>query len=176
MERLEQYWEKHRLRHGETLRDSGTDSPLSYRASASNRQLNGQRLCRTVTDAAALTGAPQLLASHHPALSLTDMIQLFGPLIFRLYRAALLRKRILLVGDAPVHQTCDFGKRSKGSRQLYSLIVRSLRSFYPDFRSKITLTATAYRWYPCIPTTAFVQCWGAGYSPALRKYGWRRRP
>ena len=167
MERLEQYWEQHRLRPGETLRHSGTDSPLSNRASASNRQLDGQRLCRAVSDAAALTGAPQLFASYHPALSLGAMMQLFGPLIFRLYRAALLRKRILLVGDAPVHRTCDFGKGSKGSRQLYSLMVRSLRSFYPAFGPQITLTATAYRWYRCIPITAFVQCWGAGYSPAL---------
>lgn len=170
VQRLEEYWEKHRLHGGEISSEAGTDSPLSYRASVSNTQLNGRRLSRTVTDATALIGAPQLLASHHPALSLTDMINSFGPLIFRLYRAALLRKRILLVGEAPVHQTCDFGEQSKGSSQLYSLIIHSLRSLCPGFGSKIALTAPACRWYSCLPTTAFVQRWSSGYPSALQKF------
>jgi hypothetical protein len=33
----------------------------------------------------------------------------FGPLIFPLYRAALLRKRILFMGEAPVHGACNYG-------------------------------------------------------------------
>lgn len=51
----------------------------------------------------------QLLPSHHPALSLPAFLDAFGPLIFPLYKAALLRKRILLVAQAPVEQTCNFG-------------------------------------------------------------------
>jgi hypothetical protein len=175
-ERLEEYWDKHRLHEGDTSRELGTDSPLSYRSSINPRSLNGQRLSRTVTDATALTGTPRLLAPHHPALSLPDMIESFGPLIFRLYRAALLRKRILLVGEAPVHQTCDFGKQSRGSSRLHSLTIYSLRSFDSDFCSKIIVAAITRRWDPCLPTTAFVQRWSSGYCPALRKYGWRRRP
>ena len=44
----------------------------------------------------------------HPALQLSYMAHLFGPLIFPLYRAALCRKRILIVTHAPVHMACDF--------------------------------------------------------------------
>ena len=34
----------------------------------------------------------------------------FGPLIFPLYKTALLRKRILLVAQAPVELACNFGQ------------------------------------------------------------------
>ena len=111
-ERLEEYWEKHRMQEGETSREPPADSPLSYKASVSNDPPNGHALSHIVTDAAALTGAPQALSALHPVLSLTSLVTTFGPLIFRLYRGALLRKRILLVGEAPVHQNCDFGKPS----------------------------------------------------------------
>ena len=49
------------------------------------------------------------LPPSHPALSLPEFCRVFGPLLFPLYRAALLRKRILLVGEAPVHENCDLG-------------------------------------------------------------------
>lgn len=38
------------------------------------------------------------------------MLDKFGPLIFPIHRAALLRKRILISCHAPVHETCDFGR------------------------------------------------------------------
>lgn len=47
------------------------------------------------------------LTPHHPAARLTDMLQMFGPLIFPIYRAALLRKRILFVTEAPVEFACN---------------------------------------------------------------------
>ena len=48
-------------------------------------------------------------ATHdHPALAMPDLLDTFGPLIFPLYRAALLRKRILLLGSPPVQQTCNY--------------------------------------------------------------------
>lgn len=103
-ERLEEYWEQHRIRDGEASKGQSADSPLSHKGSVSNNRPVHHRLT--------LTGAPPALSAHHPALSLTDLIKSFGPLIFRLYRVALLRKRILLVGEAPVHQNCDFGKQS----------------------------------------------------------------
>ncbi len=37
------------------------------------------------------------------------MLDTFGPLVFPIYRAALLRKRILISCHAPVRQMCDFG-------------------------------------------------------------------
>lgn len=50
------------------------------------------------------------MSPHHPALSLPIFLDTFGPLIFPLYKAALLRKRILLVGQAPVELACNFGR------------------------------------------------------------------
>jgi hypothetical protein len=50
------------------------------------------------------------LIPHHPALTLEESIKTFGPLIFPLYRAALLRKRILIVTETPVEFSCNFGK------------------------------------------------------------------
>ena len=50
------------------------------------------------------------VSSHHPALSLPLFLDTFGPLIFPLFKAALLRKRILLVGQAPVELACNFGQ------------------------------------------------------------------
>jgi hypothetical protein len=49
------------------------------------------------------------LTPFHPASSLPDFIESFGPLIFPLYRAALLRKRILIMTEAPVHTPCNYG-------------------------------------------------------------------
>ncbi|KAK4985089.1 hypothetical protein LTR50_006202 [Elasticomyces elasticus] len=62
---------------------------------------------RALSDIPALeTGSA--LSPTHPALSLTVLLDTFGPLAFPLYRAALLRKRILFVGSAPVRRSCDF--------------------------------------------------------------------
>jgi DENN domain-containing protein 11 len=109
-ERFEKYWEKHRIQDGERPKKPLVESPLSYRASASNGQPNGPRRSRGMSDTAALTSALRSLSAYHPALSLTGFTKLFGPLIFPLYRAALLRKRILFVGEPPVRQNCEFGK------------------------------------------------------------------
>lgn len=50
----------------------------------------------------------QELSNLHPVLSLHDCISLFGPLIFPVFRAALARKRILVVTEAPVQRACHF--------------------------------------------------------------------
>ncbi|KAF3913786.1 hypothetical protein ABW21_db0200299 [Orbilia brochopaga] len=63
---------------------------------------------RSISDATALIYPGQSLSPHHPALSLPDFVLTFGPLIFPLHRAALMRKRILLVSDAPVEKICNF--------------------------------------------------------------------
>lgn len=51
------------------------------------------------------------LTPDHPASSLLDSVQLFGPLIFPLFKAALLRKRILILTEAPVEFSCNLGMR-----------------------------------------------------------------
>jgi hypothetical protein len=47
---------------------------------------------------------------YHPARGIGGYIDVFGPLVFRLQQAALLGKRILFVGGAPVRGMCEFGK------------------------------------------------------------------
>jgi hypothetical protein len=52
----------------------------------------------------------QSLHPFHPARSIVQYIEVFGPLVFRLQQAALLRKRILFIGPPPVRAACEFGK------------------------------------------------------------------
>jgi hypothetical protein len=52
------------------------------------------------------------LPEHHPARGMLRYIDYFGPLVFRLQQAALLRKRILFVGHPPVRAMCEFGTSS----------------------------------------------------------------
>lgn len=50
------------------------------------------------------------LPSFHPALSILEYIDTFGPLVFRLQEAALLRKRILFMTNPPIRPACEFGR------------------------------------------------------------------
>lgn len=68
---------------------------------------------RSISDGTALNPSEYRLSPHHPAWSLTELLDRFGPLIFPIHRAALLRRRILISCHAPVRQICDFGKLSK---------------------------------------------------------------
>ena len=54
-------------------------------------------------------GRDERLPGNHPALAIVRYMDTFGPLVFRLQQAALLRKRILFVGSAPVRTACEFG-------------------------------------------------------------------
>jgi hypothetical protein len=79
----------------------------------------------------AFVSSAHSLTPHHPAAKLVDLLHLFGPLIFPLYRAALLRKRILFVSEAPVELACNI---------VYNLSIlatfpRSLLAQLPNSRS-----------------------------------------
>ncbi|KAF1914799.1 hypothetical protein BDU57DRAFT_558329 [Ampelomyces quisqualis] len=54
------------------------------------------------------TDADEQLPAYHPARSMVPYLDVFGPLVFRLQQVALLRKRILFVGRAPVRAMCEF--------------------------------------------------------------------
>ena len=95
---LEEYWSVHCLRdseHGDDSRPSSSShgSAVKHRA----------RVASYGTES-----VPLGLSSHHPALALPASIFTFGPLLFPLYKAALLRKRILLMHQAPVELACNF--------------------------------------------------------------------
>ncbi len=79
-------------------------------AEASNpKEVKGHSRARAVSTLSAIIQEDEKLPDNHPALSILRYIDLFGPLIFRLQQAALLRKRILFVGTAPVRKACEFG-------------------------------------------------------------------
>lgn len=113
-ELLEHFWQEHQCREeGEATRlNLGEESPSVQREK--RRQLksspNGQPRTRNraVSSASAFAPSGQALSAHHPALSIKAFLDAFGPLVFPLYKAALLRKRILLIGQAPVESACNF--------------------------------------------------------------------
>ncbi|EER26768.1 hypothetical protein D8B26_002813 [Coccidioides posadasii str. Silveira] len=106
---LADYWEAFQLPNYHN--ESPPDSPLASISGLKPKQSTPQGAFhrgRTLSDATALLTSKQLLAPYHPALCLPDFKDTLGPLIFPLYRAALLRKRILFLGDAPVETSCNF--------------------------------------------------------------------
>ncbi|OAP64231.1 hypothetical protein AYL99_00203 [Fonsecaea erecta] len=100
---LEEYWEKYKLRPEEPT----VQTPLDSTEEDPTQRPNGYLKLRTMSTATTFISPHHALTPHHPALTLIDSIKLFGPLIFPLYRAALLRKRILIVTDAPVEFCCN---------------------------------------------------------------------
>ncbi|KAI4141501.1 MAG: hypothetical protein L6R39_005311, partial [Caloplaca ligustica] len=111
---LEEYWQQHHYWEDEEAArpGSGGESPSASRENRTRAQSspNGQPRTRNraVSTASALAPPGQTLSAHHPALSLSTFLDTFGPLIFPLYKAALLRKRILLFGQPPVELACCF--------------------------------------------------------------------
>ena len=110
---LEEYWTTHGKGGDTSVLQTGTsqqfpsESPGKLSAETENKR-NSQQ---------SMLGNGQIkepvLSPEHPALAMHDFLDTFGPLIFPLYRAALLRKRILLLGHPPVQQLCNFGEKSQ---------------------------------------------------------------
>ena len=111
---LEEFWEAHRLHDSEDHTPAlPVDSPSNYQTHThSQPSSNGhiRKRNRAASSASALAPSGQSLSPHHPALSLSKFLDALGPLIFPIYKMALLRKRILLVGLAPVELACNYGK------------------------------------------------------------------
>ena len=112
-EGLQGYWEEFQEKDGER-RDGAAEStdslPHTKQANGNgNGQIDGTgyRETRSMSTGSAFTPGQHTLAPHHPARNLMEMVSVFGPLIFPVYRAALLRKRILLITEAPVEFACD---------------------------------------------------------------------
>ncbi|KAF2120313.1 hypothetical protein BDV96DRAFT_595865 [Lophiotrema nucula] len=68
----------------------------------------GHSRARALSTLTAVIPSEQSLPPYHPALAILQYIDVFGPLVFRLQQAALLRKRILFMGSPPVKATCEF--------------------------------------------------------------------
>ncbi|KAL9128301.1 MAG: hypothetical protein Q9217_003006 [Psora testacea] len=110
---LEEFWIAHNLHEpqsqgGAHFADSSSIDNAKRNRPRSSINGNFQRRNRAVSGASGLAPSGQMLSSYHPAHSLAIFLDTFGPLIFPLYKAALLRKRILLVGSPPVELACNF--------------------------------------------------------------------
>jgi hypothetical protein len=107
---LSDYWDAFQIGGPDSsAADSPVDSPVSLRFRPGDRPESLSR-SRAFSDAMVLETFRPALTPFHPASSLPDFLDCFGPLIFPLYRAALLRKRILFMNEAPVHIPCNYGK------------------------------------------------------------------
>ncbi|KAI8963938.1 hypothetical protein F5Y11DRAFT_317896 [Daldinia sp. FL1419] len=104
---LEEYWQKHQAREGSVAPAETVESP-SITFHPPPKQPQGHVRNRSASDAAALLPPGHRLSAYHPAWSLMKFLDTFGPLIFPIYRAALLRKRILISCHAPVQEACNF--------------------------------------------------------------------
>jgi hypothetical protein len=113
---LEQYWEKNRSRGESTQqeafasKESLESSVVTFQERPKPPKTQNHNRHRSASDGAGLLASGHKLSSFHPAWSLTALLDTFGPLVFPIHRAALLRKRILISCHAPVQEICNFGK------------------------------------------------------------------
>ncbi|KAI1502671.1 hypothetical protein F5X99DRAFT_378053 [Biscogniauxia marginata] len=109
---LEQYWEKSQARDDAPNQDPAVPKETVQSPSVSfqtpHKSPRGHARNRSASDGTALIPPGHRLSPFHPAWSLTKLLDTFGPLIFPIHRAALLRKRILISGHAPVQEACNF--------------------------------------------------------------------
>ncbi|PHH63616.1 hypothetical protein CDD81_5708 [Ophiocordyceps australis] len=92
---LEHYWQEHKA----VETSHGPPSAGLWPSTAHGRR---------ASDATLWPAHEHSLSPQHPAWSLTRLLDVFGPLVFPIHRAAVLRKRILISCHAPLHQVCDF--------------------------------------------------------------------
>ncbi|KAL7950853.1 hypothetical protein V8C42DRAFT_132387 [Trichoderma barbatum] len=100
---LEKYWDSNKAKEGETF--STVNTPISP-VPDQLRKSHGRH--SSLTDGVSLFQPEHKLSPYHPAWSLAELLDSFGPLIFPIHRAALLRQRILISCHAPVHEICNF--------------------------------------------------------------------
>ncbi|SMY21257.1 unnamed protein product [Zymoseptoria tritici ST99CH_1A5] len=84
---LESFWTKHK---SQDTGDSSTAGSKKRKRAQSEATLAG------------LNNSAEIWPKDHPALAAPEVIDLFGPLLFPLHRAALARQRVLVMGSAPV--------------------------------------------------------------------------
>jgi hypothetical protein len=101
---LELFWQKYKQ---DEANRSEAASPSAVRRMSLPPGLERKRK-RASSDTATRFSNQQGAPNDHPALSVPELLDTFGPLLFPLYRAALLRQRIILLGTPPVQRSCNF--------------------------------------------------------------------
>ena len=168
---LEEYWQQYRVQDESKEPSRGGSPAVSPTAPKSKRETNDTASPNGAADphhritstASGLLLNP--LVSHssdHPALAIPAFLDTFGPLAFPLYRAALLRKRILFVGNAPVEQACNFSKSFPGWSISKSLFDRESYRLQLNFIAYIlsllsTLPSHTASYVPLEPLPARLQ-------------------
>lgn len=105
---LEEFWEAHKDKND--IADTSPAAASSEAARQVPQARNAPQRTRSLSDGAALATSNETLPAYHPAWGLPDLLDTFGPLVFPLHRACLLRKRILVVTHVPVAEACNLGK------------------------------------------------------------------
>ncbi|RKF75158.1 Protein LCHN [Golovinomyces cichoracearum] len=109
---LQEYWDTHKasnLSIGISESHLASLNGFGFKSLPSTpRQPKCHKRARSLSDAEISKANSSALFSHHPVKSIVKLIETFGPLIFPIYRAALLRKKILITTHAPVHEACNF--------------------------------------------------------------------
>ncbi|KAI0887303.1 uncharacterized protein GGS22DRAFT_156717 [Annulohypoxylon maeteangense] len=104
---LEEYWKKTQADQESAVPSESIESP-TVTFQTPSKPSKGHFRNRSASDGAALLAPGHRLSPFHPAWSLMKLLDTFGPLIFPIQRAALLRKRILISCHAPVQEACNF--------------------------------------------------------------------
>ncbi|CAI6336725.1 unnamed protein product [Periconia digitata] len=103
---LEEFWEEQSAHQASGSAQGKTDKAQQQQQQQQQHKTHSRaRALSTITD---VTPSDTSLPPFHPALSMLQYVEMFGPLVFRLQQAALLRKRILFVGSPPVRNSCEF--------------------------------------------------------------------
>ncbi|KAK4193621.1 hypothetical protein QBC35DRAFT_1537 [Podospora australis] len=108
---LEEYWDRNgalETSAPQPLKETPLASPAFSFGAFRPTPGKGHTRNRSASDGTALIPPGHRLSPYHPAWSLTSLLDTFGPLVFPIHRAALLRKRILISCHAPVHEVCNF--------------------------------------------------------------------
>ncbi|KAF6807098.1 duf2347 superfamily protein [Colletotrichum musicola] len=106
---LDEYWKNNKATPETEQERPPMDSPsVSFSAEAAQPKKANHNRNRSASDGHALLPPGHRLSPYHPAWSLTTLLDTFGPLIFPIHRAAMLRKRILISCHAPVREICNF--------------------------------------------------------------------
>lgn len=119
---LELFWKKHRA--DENLSRSLATVNAVGSPTAENRK---RKRAPSEATLAGFKNDGQVWPKDHPALAIPALFESFGPLIFPLQRAALLRKRVLFLGSTPVQKNCN----TVYSTSVLSTIPTGLRETLP---------------------------------------------
>ena len=124
--KLEEFWNQNKLEPGQDTANTPAESSDQLSKS------KGYQKSQSMSSGTHFISSHHTLTPHHPATTLLESLKLFGPLIFPVFRASLLRQKILIVTDAPVEFTCNLGLSSfigfilhSNSHSVYNLSILS---------------------------------------------------